>query len=54
MRQNNEAEKERAKERTEEAEELVQSAKAGVGRNVKDEIANMEENELRRRRDRLI
>eukprot|EP00090_Calanus_glacialis_P029603 TRINITY_DN47522_c0_g1_i1.p1 TRINITY_DN47522_c0_g1~~TRINITY_DN47522_c0_g1_i1.p1 ORF type:complete len:185 (+),score=59.85 TRINITY_DN47522_c0_g1_i1:50-604(+) len=54
LRLNNEAHKERAKERTEEEEELVQSAKDGVERHANDKIANMEENELRRRRDRLL
>ena len=41
-------------ERTEEEEELVQSAKDGVERHANDKIANMEEKELRRRRDRLL
>ena len=54
LRLNNEAHKERAKERTEEEEELVQSAKDGVERHANDKIANMEEKELRRRRDRLL
>ena len=34
--------------------EFVESAKDGGEGNVKDEKAKMEENELRRRRDRLI
>ena len=48
MRRNIEADKERTKERTEEEEEFVQSAKAGMEGNVNDEIANMEETEIRR------
>ena len=54
MRWNNEADKERTKESTEEEEEFVESAKDGVEGSVNDEKANMEENELRRRRDRML
>ena len=45
MKWNNEANKEKAGESTEEEGKFVQSTK---------ELANMEENELKRRRDRLL
>ena len=54
LRQNNEAYKENAEERTEEEEEILQSAKDVVEGHLNDEIANLEENELRRRRERLL
>ena len=50
MRQNNEANK----EKNEAEKEVVQSAKDGMEGYLNDEIANMEENELRRRRNRLL
>ena len=52
LRQNKEANKEVSENKTEEEDEFKQSSKDGMERHVNDEIANMEEKEVKRKRDR--